>query len=48
MCVQAIQNSSLEDLFNRVSPGALYAKVTSSGKPVEEKAKAEETLDYYL
>lgn len=47
LCVQATANSTLENLFARVSPGTLYAKVTSSGKP-EEKPKDSDDLEYYL
>lgn len=46
--VQAVENSALEDLFTRVSPGTLYAKVTSSGKPADKAEEETEDLEYYL
>lgn len=48
LCLQAIENSVLENLFTRVSPGTLYAKVTSSGKQAEKPKDSGEDLEYYL
>lgn len=45
--LQAVENSALEDFFTRMSPGTLYAKVTSSGKP-KDTPKDSEDLEYYL
>lgn len=42
-----MENSALEDVFMRVSPGTLYAKVTSGKKPAE-KPRDSEDLEYYL
>jgi hypothetical protein len=45
--VQPVANTALEDLFNRVSPGTLYAKMTESRKP-KDKLKDADEPEYYL